>query len=48
MRIDKATPEDILKIDSVQESVRDSLLLLKEHRLNIYRNLPANTEQAPK
>lgn len=44
LRIDTATPEDIARIDSFQESVRDTLLLLKEHRLNIYRTLPPDRE----
>ncbi|MCX5850057.1 MAG: hypothetical protein NTW65_11500 [Deltaproteobacteria bacterium] len=41
MRVDTATPEELSEFP---ELFRDSLRLLREHRLNIYRTAPADRE----
>ena len=44
MRVDTATPEELSKFEERPELVRDSLRLLREFRLNAYRNVPADRE----
>ena len=40
LRVDTASPEDLSRISDLPDRVRDSLLILREHRLNVYRNRP--------
>jgi hypothetical protein len=40
MHVDTATPEELSKFEERPELIRDSLRLLREHRLNAYRNVP--------
>ena len=44
MRVDTATPEELSKFEERPQLVRDSLRLLREYRLNAYRNVPADSE----
>jgi hypothetical protein len=44
MRVDTATPEELSKFEERPNHVRDSLRLLREHRLNAYRTVPADSE----
>ncbi|MCX5848705.1 MAG: hypothetical protein NTW65_04585 [Deltaproteobacteria bacterium] len=43
MRVDTATPEELAKFEERPELVRDSLRLLREHRLNAYCAVPADS-----
>lgn len=40
MRLDTATPDEFANFAERPEMVRGSLLLLREHKLNVYRNMP--------
>lgn len=42
MRVDTATPEELSKFAERPEVVRESLLLLREHKLNVYRHAPVD------
>ncbi|MFA5321498.1 MAG: hypothetical protein WC373_02400 [Smithella sp.] len=44
MRVDTATEEELLKIGDEPKQVRDSLRILRKHRLNIYHNLSVDDE----
>jgi hypothetical protein len=41
MRVDTATPEELSKFAERPELIRNSLRLLREHKLNVYRPAPA-------
>jgi hypothetical protein len=38
MRVDTATYDELLKFEAPPEQVRDSLRLLRQHKLNIYHS----------
>lgn len=40
MRVDTASEEELSKIGDEPKRVRDALRILREHQLNVYRNLP--------
>jgi len=42
MRVDTATYDELLNFEAPPEQVRDSLRLLREYKLNIYRSAPAD------
>jgi hypothetical protein len=42
MRVDTATPEELSKFEEHPKLVRDSLRLLREYRLNVYRTGPTD------
>jgi hypothetical protein len=42
MHVDTATPEELSKFEERPELVRDALRLLREYRLNAYRNVPVD------
>jgi hypothetical protein len=44
LRVDTATPEELSKFLERPELVRDSLLILREYKLNVYRPLSADKE----
>lgn len=41
LRLDTATPDELANFAERPDMVRGSLLLLREHKLNVYRNVPA-------
>jgi len=44
MHVDTAMPEELSKFEERPNHVRDSLRLLRDYRLNVYRYVPANRE----
>jgi signal transduction histidine kinase len=47
LRVDTATPEELSKFEERPKLVRDSLRLLREYRLNVYRTLPGGQGITP-
>jgi len=42
LRVDTATDKELSKFENSPALVRESLMVLREHRLNVYRTLPLN------